>query len=305
MLNNKAKSYIVKVLEQGYPPKQVAELLEKKGFGKDEIDKAITEAMQVVSGKSGFKKRVEEILHKEFLSKTDKFIAAFSEKMLKKGYFADQIKKTLVDDGYDEKNAGDILSIVEKRLKREEELKEIFNEIFHPGKIDEFRENSSKSEKYDIKHHEWIKLGIVSSFVLIAFAALLFTKNIYSTPLQLMEIVSLAAGMLIALPTGAYSMHHISMMLHKKEIRFNDAVIYLLGITFVLMLSRIFFSVVVMIVLLIPAVYFFTYMLEKNYEIPESSAFILSFSGTAITFIVAYTVMTFVGLIMGLYMVFA
>jgi len=100
-------------------------------------------------------------------------------------------------------------------------------------------------------------------------------------------------------------MHHISMMLHKKEIRFNDAVIYLLGITFVLMLSRIFFSVVVMIVLLIPAVYFFTYMLEKNYEIPESSAFILSFSGAVIAFIVAYTVMTFVGLVMGLYMVFA
>ncbi len=293
MLSKQTLKYISKVLEDGYPAKQVEDILLKKGYDKKEVEVAINQSLAKINN-GGLKNRIEQTLHYEFLNKADKVIEKFAERMLSKGYFEDQIEKTLVDDGYDLATVRRVLNIVKKRKRREEILHSVFESVKH--------EEDVLKEEYEILHHEWLKLGIVAGIVLTAVITMLFSDNIIRYSMQILEIVAIVIGIVVALPTGAFTMHHLSLWMHKKEIYFKFAIRYLLIIGTILFLAKIIFPIWVMFVMLIPIIYFLAHNFIRHFDYPYGKSLLLSTLTIIITLASAYVVMVIVGLLIGFYM---
>ena len=65
MLNKRVISYIVKVLEEGYPSKQVEDVLLKKGFKEAEVKEGVSLALQNIRTNKGLKNKVEKIFYEK------------------------------------------------------------------------------------------------------------------------------------------------------------------------------------------------------------------------------------------------
>ena len=290
MLNKRVISYIVKVLEEGYPSKQVEDVLLKKGFKEAEVKEGVSLALQNIRTNKGLKNKVEKIFYEKFLNKTDKLIADYAERKFNDGHFRDQIEKTLIDEGYDIERVARIVSIVEKKVVIEKKLHSIFDSIAHL--------KDSPTIKYEVQHHEWIKLGFVISVVALGLMALLFRYGI-----NIVEWGSLIAGLAVALPLGAYSMHHISIRMHFKEGHFKQAFAYLLLTAMLLTLSRAFFSIWAMLAAVLVAIWFVSNFVMDHFEFPKGKAYILTSLAVAISLSSAYIMMAAIGLLIGLYQI--
>jgi hypothetical protein len=299
MLSRKVLDYIRKVLEDGFPAREVEDALLKKGYDKGEIDEAISSAVRKIKSNKGLKQKIENIVHSELLSKTDRVLVKFTEKMLRKGYFPDQIEKILVNEGYDRDKAGKIISIIEKRLGREEKLHEVVEEIVHHKAPSGTGSQEAAKARYntEIKHHEWIKLGLVIATVIIGVVTALFKG--YGA---VVNAGAIAAALAVSLPSGAYFMHHVSLWIHRKEFPFREGFRYLLMSSILYIIVNSLLGIGFAAVLFALIIYFFTHTLAFQYQFPKGKAFIISLSVLVATAIATYIMLIGIGLLVGFYL---
>ena len=289
MLSQQIISYIGRVVGEGYHPEQIKRLLVKKGFDQEDVEEAIANALKKKGGRQGLKNRIEEIVHRRFLGKSG-FIAAFAEKMLRKGYAPDQIEKVLVSEGHDAGKIRKVIPIVEKRHRMEQRLHEIFEEVA--------AKEHNIIERYEILHHEWIKLGIVAAAIMVGLASVFFAKSS-----GILEATALAAALSVALPTGAYIMHHMSSRMHSTEVHFRDAFRYLAVVAVILLAINLVFPAWAMLAFLVPVVYLLAHTIILHHNFPGGKAYVISFSAVLAALALAYGTMAAVGLLIGFYSV--
>ena len=121
--------------------------------------------------------------------------------------------------------------------------------------------------------------------------------------INIVEWGSLIAGLAVALPLGAYSMHHISIRMHFKEVHFKQAFAYLLLTAMLLTLSRAFFSIWAMLAAVLVAIWFVSNFVMDHFEFPKGKAYILTSLAVAISLSSAYIMMAAIGLLIGLYQI--